>query len=212
MFGDRVYDMRMKTRLLLLTLLACVHFSLRAQDFASRTEDFRKQYKAEFIKLEHSPLNTEDLNFLRFYLPDSSYQVVAKFERANNSEPFEMPTYSGVKKPYVVYGTLSFNLNGEKQILTIYKSIGLQALPQYRDYLFLPFKDITNGKATYGGGRYIDLSTKDIKDNFVTLDFNKSYNPYCAYSSGYNCPIPPKANHLTVAIEAGEKNFGKNND
>jgi uncharacterized protein (DUF1684 family) len=210
--GDRVYNKRMKKKLQLLMLLACVHFSLNAQDFASRTEEFRKEYKAEFLKSERSPLKKRDLKFLRFYQPDSSYRVVATFEKVEKSEPFEMPTYSGVKKPYVVYGLLSFTLHGQKQTLTLYRSIGLQAMPQYKDYLFLPFKDVTNGNATYGGGRYIDMSTKDIKDNLVELDFNKCYNPYCAYSSGYNCPIPPKANHLTVAIEAGEMNYGKNHD
>jgi uncharacterized protein (DUF1684 family) len=82
-------------------------------------------------------------------------------------------------------------------------------MPKYKNYLFVPFKDMTNGKETYGGGRYLDLETTDIQNDSVILDFNKAYNPYCAYSNGYSCPIPPKENHLAVSIEAGEKTFGK---
>jgi uncharacterized protein (DUF1684 family) len=202
----------MKRELRLILLFCCGTLALRAQDFASRTEQFRNNYKAEFLKSETSPLKKKDLQFLRFYQPDSTYRVFATFEKAQKSEPFEMPTYIGIKKAYVVYGTLSFELHGQKQTLTVYRSLGLQALAKYRDYLFLPFKDKTNGNSSYGGGRYIDLTTKDIKDNRVELDFNKSYNPYCAYSDGYSCPIPPKANHLVVSIEAGEQNYGKNHD
>ena len=60
-----------------------------------------------------------------------------------------------------------------------------------------------------GGGRYIDLSIVDFTDNTIVLDFNRSYNPYCAYATGYNCPIPPEANRLPLAIRAGEQSFGK---
>jgi uncharacterized protein len=80
---------------------------------------------------------------------------------------------------------------------------------QYKNYLFLPFTDATTGIETYESGRYIDLQINDIKNNEVLIDFNKAYNPYCAYVSGvYNCPVPPKENHLIVAILAGEKIYG----
>ena len=62
-------------------------------------------------------------------------------------------------------------------------------------------------KESYGGGRYLDLRMKEIEGDKIYLDFNKAYNPFCAFSAGYSCPIPPKENHLKVAIEAGEKNF-----
>jgi uncharacterized protein (DUF1684 family) len=75
--------------------------------------------------------------------------------------------------------------------------------------LFIPFNDLTNYEETYGGGRYLDVSTTDIVNGKMVVDFNKSYNPYCAYSDGYNCPIPPDANKLQVTIKAGEKNYGK---
>ena len=78
-----------------------------------------------------------------------------------------------------------------------------------REYLFVPFGDATSGFESYGGGRYIEFYISDIKNNKVIIDFNKAYNPYCAYTTGYNCPIPPTENMLTVAITAGEKNYDK---
>lgn len=120
-----------------------------------------------------------------------------------------MPTYSGAQKTFVKYGVVKFRIDGRRQKLTVYRSLGLETLPQYRDYLFVPFKDKTSGSATYGGGRYMDLKVSDVKDGNCVLDFNKAYNPYCAYSEGFNCPIPPKENTLLVAIKAGEKNFAK---
>jgi uncharacterized protein len=77
----------------------------------------------------------------------------------------------------------------------------------YKNNLFLPFKDHTNGEESYGGGRYINLYTTDIQDGKIEIDLNTCYNPWCAYSDGYNCPIPPKENHLEMEVRAGEKNF-----
>jgi uncharacterized protein (DUF1684 family) len=93
--------------------------------------------------------------------------------------------------------------------LYIYQSEALMQQEKYKDYLFVPFGDATSGFTSYGGGRYMDFRLQDIKNNQLIIDFNKAYNPYCAYTTGYNCPIPPKENLLTVAIPAGEKNYGK---
>ena len=77
---------------------------------------------------------------------------------------------------------------------------------EYSDYLFIPFKDgTTKEDITYEGGRYMDMVTSDFTSEFVTIDFNKCYNPWCAYADGYSCPVPPKENKLRVSIYAGEK-------
>jgi uncharacterized protein (DUF1684 family) len=78
---------------------------------------------------------------------------------------------------------------------------------EYRDYLFLPFADLTNGEETYGGGRYLDLTIPT--GNTILLDFNKAYNPYCAYNPKYSCPLVPKQNRLDIPIIAGVKAFKK---
>ncbi|WP_247231693.1 DUF1684 domain-containing protein [Telluribacter sp. SYSU D00476] len=182
---------------------------LLAQEYEEDIAIHRDEYMEEFLTTPNSPLKKEDLDGLRFYEPNLAYRVEARFVATPKSAPFEMPTYDGKQKTYVKYGELHFQIQGKLQKLIVYQSLGLRQLPQYRDYLFIPFKDPTNGQSTYGGGRYLDLRLKDIKDKRLLLDFNKAYNPYCAYSDGYSCPIPPKENHLKVAIEAGERTYVK---
>ncbi|MBC8155025.1 MAG: DUF1684 domain-containing protein [Bacteroidetes bacterium] len=170
----------------------------------------RAAYKAEFRASPNSPLHSEsDLGMLRFYAPDIRYRVEATVQRTPEAEPFEMPTYSGKTQSHVKYAVLTFSLNSQSLTLDLFRNLTLGRLPQYRDYLFLPFKDATTGTATYGGGRYLDLRLGEIRDGKLMLDFNKAYNPYCAYADGYSCPIPPKANELPVPVEAGEKKWGK---
>ena len=109
-----------------------------------------------------------------------------------------------------VYGILHFILKDTILKLEVYQSQKLMDIKQYEDLLFVPFTDQTNGEQSYENGRYIDLTMDEIKTGYYLLDFNKAYNPYCAYiSNTYNCPIPPKANNLAVAIRAGEMKFGR---
>lgn len=170
----------------------------------------RETYKKELLDSAGGPLKDKnDLAFVQFFAPDSTYRVVATVERTPQAEPFDMPTYSGKTKAHVAYALLSFVLKGKPLQLTIYRNLNLLKVPEYRDYLFLPFKDVTSGQETYGGGRYLDLRTGDVKDGQIILDFNKAYNPYCAYQEGYSCPIPPASNVLSIPIEAGEKTYAK---
>jgi hypothetical protein len=195
--------------LLLLTTLLIAP-AIAQTPFAEQIEEHRKTYKNEFLTAGNSPLKSEEaLTYLQFFAPDSTYRVVATVQLTPTAEPFEMPTYSGATRPHFSYAVLSFTLHGKPQQLTIYRNLNLIRQPKYRDYLFLPFKDATSGQTTYGGGRYIDLRIGNIKNGQLTIDFNKAYNPYCAYSDGYACPIPPRTNVLSVPVEAGEKTYGK---
>jgi uncharacterized protein len=157
----------------------------------------------------HEVVKGQNRKELRFYPVDSSYRVTATFEKTQNGQWFEMPTSGRIKKIFKVYGIISFTLKDTSVKMNLYQSQGLMGSTEYSDYLFLPFTDGTTGVETYESGRYIDLKTTDIKNNLVVVDFNKAYNPYCAYVSGvYNCPIPPPENHLAVAVLAGEKSYG----
>ena len=199
----------MKTLLLLFTVLLTT-LALAQMPFAEQLAKHRETYKKDLLTSAGGPVKEEaDLSYVQFYAPDSTYRVTATVELTLKAEPFEMPTYNGKTRPHVVYALLSFVLNGKPQPLTLYRNLNVIRMPEYRDYLFLPFKDATSGKETYGGGRYIDLRTGDIQAGHVTIDFNKAYNPYCAYQEGYPCPIPPKNNVLSVPIQAGEKAYGK---
>ena len=188
-------------------LIFLVSSSCFAQSFKEQIATHREIYKAEFVSSEHAPLKEPDLKHLQFFDADSTYKVFARVTLLEGEKAFKMPTYAGTTADYIRYAKLTFDLNGKPVQLTLYKNIALSANPAYKDYLFLPFTDQTNNKETYGGGRYIDLKATAIVDGKIELDFNKAYNPYCAYSDGYRCPIPPEENDLQLEIKAGEKKY-----
>lgn len=175
----------------------------------SELSDIEK-YQQELIEFYNdsntTPLNAEEkLNFkgITFFPVDTKFKVKADFIPINDGNVIPFPTSAGKIKHYKEYAMVNFYIDGKEQSLTIYQSNPIQE--EYPDHLFLPFTDETNGETTYGGGRYIDLKIQDIlsDDSKVTIDFNQAYNPYCAYSKRYNCPIPPGNNSLNVEIKAG---------
>lgn len=180
---------------------------VQGQDFAKAVLQHREAYRQEFLHDKRAPLDLDDLEHLHFFEPDSSYVIEARVALVEEEEPIIIPTYSGIDKNYLRYARLDFEFQGQHLSLYLYRSVDLSSNPLYADYLFLPFMDVTNDGETYGGGRYLDFKSGDIREGELLIDFNKAYNPYCAYSSGYNCPIPPKENSLPVAIRAGEKKY-----
>ncbi len=198
----------------LIAILTCTFSLITAQneaevDYSKELKKYRKDYKKALLVDERSPVDSKkELKSIDFFEPNEDYIVKCLFIRTAYEKPFEMATYAGITKPYLKYGELLFELPGEGTLrLSVYQSLKGISMPAYKDHLFIPFKDATNGDITYGGGRYIDIQVSDIKQGIVFLDFNKAYNPWCAYGDGFSCPIPPAENHLSVAIKAGELDF-----
>ncbi|WP_333851801.1 DUF1684 domain-containing protein [Epilithonimonas sp.] len=166
---------------------------------------FQKELNTEYLNPKKTPLRGDNLkNFKKhpFFPINLKYRITAKFVKTENPVPFELPTSSGKFKQYQEYGKATFDLDGKAFTLTLYQSLDLMKMDKYKDYLFLPFRDLTNEKETYGGGKYMDL--KIPSGNEIVLDFNQSYQPFCAYNAfDYNCPIVPEENRLPVRIEAG---------
>ncbi len=165
---------------------------------------FQKKYVAN-----HEVVKGNEKAYIRFFKIVPGYRVSAHFEKLSDTAGFVMKTSGTKNKSYLRYGKLHFSIGDRNCELTIYQSKQLMLTSEYKNYLFIPFTDLTSGENSYGGGRYLDLLMEEIKKDSVDIDFNKAYNPYCAYTSGYNCPIPPAENDLPVAIEAGEMNFDK---
>jgi uncharacterized protein (DUF1684 family) len=192
-------------------LAAVVPVSPKMQQAPDRAvNDFRAERHREFSDPARSPLEqaeVADFRGLNYFDISSKYRVQARFERTPNEKKFNMPTSSGITKVYLKYGQLRFNLAGSEQVLGVYQSETLSQTEKHKNYLLIPFTDATNGKSTYGGGRYIDFEIP--ASSVVTLDFNLAYNPSCAYSSRFNCPIPPRKNRLKTKINAGEKRYNK---
>ena len=171
---------------------------------------FQEALDASFKDPEESPLPDKykkDFEGLDYFEPDTTYIVKAKLVRTPDAEPFFLPTTTDRKTHEVLYGIAHFTLNGEARQLEIYQSLDLIKQEKYKDYLFLPFNDATNGEETYGGGRYIDLSIPE--GDTLAIDFNKAYNPYCAYNKKYSCPLVPRQNYLRTKVRAGVKDFHK---
>ncbi len=161
----------------------------------------------ELYVIKHEVVQGKDKKYFRFYPVNEVYRVVANLESISDTVGFIMKTSGTKDKKFFRYATLHFILDGLPQRLTMFQSAQLMKDSTFKNYLFLPFTDHTSGGKSYAGGRYIDLETGDINNQQVIIDFNKAYNPYCAYSTGYNCPIPPRENDLSIPIKAGEKKF-----
>jgi uncharacterized protein (DUF1684 family) len=171
--------------------------------------DSIKVFRADYVQTHELLTTKEQKALLSFYPLDPAYRVVARFEKYADSPWFSMPTSGATPQIQHKYGRLTFMIHDTVLHLMVYQSQDLLQKAATRDYLFIPFTDATSGIDSYGAGRYIDGTISDIRNGSLVLDFNKAYNPYCAYSAGYNCPIPPRENDLPVAIRAGEKNYGK---
>lgn len=176
--------------------------------YITEISQFRAEINTEFADTASSPLTEEGLTHfdgLAFFPPDEKYRVEAKFIRNPDPQSFEMETTTERRPVYVKYGEAHFLLDGKKYMLEIYQSEKAKMIKEFKEHLFLPFKDLTNGIESYGGGRFIDL--KIPEGNILIIDFNKAYNPYCAYNHKYSCPIPPRVNHLNIEIPAGVKGY-----
>ena len=170
--------------------------------------DSINNYRSKYVK-EHEVVKSSDKKNMSFFPADETYRVITRVELIEDAPWFSMETSSDKKKPYRVFAIIHFKLNNKELKLHIYQSKDLMKIAEYADHLFIPFIDETCGEDSYENGRYIDLTITDISQGTFLLDFNKAYNPYCAYiSNKYSCPVPPKENHLAVAIKAGEKKFG----
>jgi len=171
-----------------------------------RVLEWRKERDAFFKNHQRSPLLPEDkkkFKALKYYPFNPRYVFSSKIERfifqIDNPKYYAtFLTNKGLNKRYLRYGKFHFQSNGNEYSIEIYKSI-------LSDTLFIPFKDKTNGKETYEGGRYIDAEI--LPGYKMILDFNMAYHPSCAYNEKFVCVLPPRENMLDIEIRAGEKNF-----
>ena len=177
-------------------------------DFAKELQAARDSINAHFNNPQTIQLTEEDLAHfegLNFYSADISFAIPAVFEPITGAPIEEFATTTARMAKYRAKGYLKFEYDAKPYQLTVYENAVYASQPNYDGSLFLPFTDATNGKETYGGGRYLDFNIKEV-DN-VLIDFNRSYNPYCAYNPKYSCPIPPLENDLDFAVTAGIKKW-----
>jgi uncharacterized protein len=170
----------------------------------SEVDEFRAEKDRFFRDDPHSPLMPgQRVSFegLSYFPENDALRIrgVLETEGVDRDEHIVMQTTTGGQQEYPRAGIVRFEVDGEPAQVTLYTS---------RDShdLFLPFRDATSGKETYGAGRYLDVAPSTA-DRRVVVDLNLAYNPFCAYNPEWSCPIPPGENWLAVPIRAGEKSF-----
>ena len=165
---------------------------------------FRTKRDQFFKEDPHSPLKEVDrkkFKGLLYYPINLRYAMTGSIERyPTEPKPIyaNLPTNKERERKYVKYGRFKFRWEGKEYVLQIYRPLG-------GGEFFLPFKDKTSGTETYSDGRYLYI--EPISGGKVLIDFNRAYNPFCAYNEKYTCPFAPKENWLGTAIQAGEKRF-----
>lgn len=175
------------------------------QSYKDSIIELRVKHMGELMDTSNHILNQTEIDHfegLAYFEVDSNYRIAGLFTKSIGKK-FKMPTSTDRLPVYRRYGYVDFEIGGIVNRLTVYQNMALKKKKEYKNYLFIPFRDATTGKESYGGGRYLDFQIPAKKN--VQLDFNRIYNPYCVYSYRYSCPIPPEENTLTVPIKAGEK-------
>lgn len=165
-----------------------------------------REDKDRFMRTsEESPFASmpDEFKGLKYYPPDPKYKVIADLTPIENKKTITLSTNDGKEQSYLEYAYAEFDLDGYHHRLLILEVIDMGP---FRGKLFFAFGDETSASETYGAGRYLDLA-KAPGSTTITLDFNKAYNPYCAYTEKYSCPFPPPENLLKIPIPAGEKTY-----
>ncbi len=193
----------------LIALAAIIYFSLKGglseKEFIEEITKEREE-KTDFLKEgEGSPFATlhEEFKDLKYYKPDLNYRINATLTPIKDKNVIVLSTSDGKEQKYLAYARATFTLDGVECKLLI---LEVMEMGPQRGKLFLAFADETSGRETYGAGRYLDIKKVPVATS-VLLDFNKAYNPYCAYNDSYSCPFPPTENVLKVAIRAGEMSY-----
>ena len=174
-------------------------------DTISKIENGREEKDSFFKMHPQSPISYEEKNGFRglnYYPVKAELRFTLELHENKDKKMIEVNDNKENKQEFLRWGEFRLEIGGEQVILQAYKS------DPYEERLWVPFRDNTNKKETYGAGRYIDLeSRRDKEDGKWILDFNQAYNPFCAYSENYICPFIPPENWLPVKIEAGEKKY-----
>lgn len=174
-------------------------------DKIERQRRQKDQYFAENPRSPLPPEERKDFDGLAYYPVDSEYRFEVVLSEYDEPQPVTVGTSTDGEQEYLAWGEFTIEIEGQSVTIIAYRSSAEE------DRLWVPFRDTTSGEETYGAGRYLDLEPDNhqIDDDQWILDFNEAYNPTCAYSDRYECPLPPTDNWLTVPIKAGEKDYSR---
>jgi len=193
----------------LLFLISCNENSYDDPEMKAYFDELIKERKEKDYSFQFdngSPFNRDtSVSFkpLNYFKPNPDFIFKSKLYTYNVQDTVAILGTKGETRPAILVGYLNLDFDGDKYKVNVYKSFSRTG----DEYYSIWFTDKTTGRTTYGVGRYLDFELDDDPENVYTIDFNKAYNPYCAYSPLYTCPIPRSEDYIDLEIEAGEKNF-----
>lgn len=179
---------------------------MSTDDWQTDLERHREEKDEYFGSDPHSPIPPDErasFEGLSYYQPDPDLRFEVPLYEHDEHEPVTVATSTEGEQEYLRWGEFALEIDGADVTIQAYKA------DSEDDRLWVPFRDATSGDETYGAGRYLDLEPEHHRtdDGEWILDFNQAYNPTCAYSDQYECPLPPGENWLAVPIEAGERAY-----
>ena len=211
--NNQSHKFMFKNKFFLLSVLAVVvaiiAYSFIGNEEAKSSQSVDNEYvksiqnirsdKDSYLKKDTASPIEDKVKFvgLKYFEVNPAFKVTGKIDKVTSGQTINITMSGGEVEEYEAYGNVKFEIEGVKCVLKIFKT------PEGN--LFLPFKDFTSNKETYGAGRYLDFGVNDVNGNEITIDFNKAYHPYCAYNHTFTCPVPPAENTLNVAVKAGER-------
>ena len=154
----------------------------------------------------HSPFNRDPnatFSELNYYDPTPEFIFKSKLYEHKPIDTVNVFGTRGEVRRVIREGYVKLNYAGNEHRVNVYKAFSRDGQVYYSIW----FTDKTTGKETYGVGRYLDFEKVEDPEHIYSVDFNKAYNPYCAYSAEFTCPIPREEDHIAMEIKAGEKNF-----
>lgn len=186
--------------IIVVVVVGILFYSLSgSEDYVGRIKENREEYEQNLFKEQNSPVaNLKDFPGFKYFEPDAKYKIDADFKAISDSGQSLILMTDSTQNEMKKAGEATFVLDGKKYTVNIFDEESI---------FMLPFRDDTNGKETYGGGRYINIPKSALVGDKIEIDFNNAHNFYCVYNTNYICPIPPKENTINTEVRAGEINF-----
>lgn len=204
--------------ILILAVILILQFGCQTKnDEETNSKSFDENYLTELFNERtskdstmrydpHSPFNRDPIAEyanLNYYEPGSEFIFISKLYEYEPKDTVDVFGTRGELRRVIKLGYFILKYRSDEHKVNMYKAFGRDGTPYYSIW----FTDNTTGKETYGVGRYLDFEKEDDPDHIYTIDFNRAYNPYCAYSAEFTCPIPREEDYIDFEIKAGEKNF-----
>lgn len=194
MFKNKVFLV-----IIILGIIGIIFYSLSgSESYADTVKKQRDTFLKNLMSEDDSPIaSLKDFSGIKYFEADKKFIIDADFKAESAGQGMILMTDSSqteIKKA----GVATFSVNEKTFLVSVFDE---------GEHFLFPFRDLTSGKETYGGGRFINIPKENLKNDKLEIDFNNAHNFYCAYNESYICPIPPKENFIDAEIRAGEKKY-----